>query len=187
MIQDFKFALRQLFKAPGFTIAAVIVLALGIGANTAVFSLVHTMFFAPPPYAKAQEVVQVFSQDKKNPKTFRGFSYPTYLDIREQNSVFLEVMAHNLAMVGLGDKGSTRRAFTDVVSANYFSVMGVMQMQGRAFRAEEETPGRNSAVAIVSYNYWKKEGFNPAMLGSTITIDSRPFTVIGILPQGFTG
>jgi predicted permease len=131
--------------------------------------------------------MQVFSQDKKDPKTFRGFSYPTYLDIREQNSVFSEVMAHNLAMVGLGDKGSTRRAFTDVVSANYFSVMGVMPMQGRAFRMEEETPGRNSAVAIVSYNYWKREGFNPAMLGSTITIDSRPFTVIGILPQGFTG
>ena len=65
--------------------------------------------------------------------------------------------------------------------------MGVMPMQGRAFRAEEETPGRNSAVAIVSYNYWKREGLNPAMLGSTITIDSRPFTVIGILPQGFTG
>src|ERR1043166_9165123 len=65
--------------------------------------------------------------------------------------------------------------------------MGVMPMQGRAFRAEEETPGRASAVAIVSYNYWKKAGVNPAMLGTTITIDSRPFTVIGILPQGFTG
>ena len=65
-------------------------------------------------------MVQVFSQDKKNPKTFRGFSYPTYLDIREQNSVFSGVMAHNLAMVGVGDKGSTRRAFTDVVSAELF-------------------------------------------------------------------
>ena len=131
--------------------------------------------------------MQVFSQDKKNPKTFRGFSYPTYLDIRDRNSVFSDVMAHNLAMVGVGDKGNTRRAFTDVVSANYFAVMGVMPMQGRAFRTEEETPGRNSAVAIVSYNYWKREGLNPAMLGSTITIDGRPFTVIGILPQGFTG
>src|SRR3977135_2091789 len=150
MIQDLKFALRQLFKAPGFSFAAVIVLALGIGANTAVFSLVHTMFFAPPPYAKANEVLQVFSQDKKNPKTFRGFSYPTYLDIREQNTVFSGVMAHNLAMVGLGDKGNARRAFTAVVSANYFSVMDVMPSQGRAFRAEEETPGRNAQVAIVS-------------------------------------
>ena len=187
MLHDFRFAFRQLVKARAFTAAAVAVLALGIGANTAIFSLMNTLLFQPPHYPKASEVMQVFSQDKKNPKTYRGFSYPTYLDIREQNSVFLEVMAHNLAMVGLGDKGSTRRAFTDVVSSNYFSVMGVMPMQGRAFRTEEETPGRNSAVAIVSYNYWKREGFNPAMLGSTITIDSRPFTVIGILPQGFTG
>ena len=187
MLHDFRFAFRQLVKARAFTAAAVIVLALGIGANTAIFSLMNTLLFQPPHYAKANEVVQVFSQDKKNPKTFRGFSYPTYLDIRDRNSVFSGVMAHNLAMVGVGDKGSTRRAFTDVVSANYFSVMGVMPMQGRAFRAEEETPGRNAAVAIVSYNYWKREGLNPAMLGSTITIDSRPFTVIGILPQGFTG
>ena len=141
MLHDFRFAFRQLVKARAFTAAAVIVLALGIGANTAIFSLMNTLLFQPPHYAKANEVVQVFSQDKKNPKTFRGFSYPTYLDIRDQNSVFSGVMAHNLAMVGVGDKGSTRRAFTDVVSANYFSVMGVMPMQGRAFRAEEETPG----------------------------------------------
>jgi predicted permease len=187
MLHDFRFAFRQLVKARAFTAAAVIALALGIGANTAIFSLINTLLFQPPHYAKANEVVQVFSQDKKNPKTFRGFSYPTYVDIRDQNSVFSGVMTHNLAMVGVGDKGSTRRAFTDVVSANYFSVMGVMPIQGRAFRAEEETPGRNSAVAIVSYNYWKKEGLNLGMLGSTITIDGRPFTVIGILPQGFTG
>ena len=187
MLHDFRFAFRQLVKARAFTAAAIIVLALGIGANTAIFSLMNTLLFQPPHYAKANEIVQVFSQDKKNPKTFRGFSYPTYIDIRDRNSVFSGVMAHNLAMVGVGDKGSTRRAFTDVVSANYFSVMGVMPMQGRAFRAEEEIPGQNSAVAIVSYNYWKKEGLSPTMLGSTITIDSRPFTVIGILPQGFTG
>ena len=187
MLRDFRFAFRQLLKARAFTAAAVIVLALGIGANTAIFSLMNTLLFQPPHYAKANEVVQLFSQDKKDPKTFRGFSYPTYVDIRDQNSVFSGVMAHNLAIVGVGDKGSTRRAFTDVVSANYFAVMGVVPIQGRAFRAEEETPGRDSAVAIVSYNYWKREGLKPAMLGSTIAIDGRPFTVIGILPQGFTG
>ena len=187
MLHDFRFAFRQLVKARAFTAAAVIVLALGIGANTAIFSLINTMLFQPPHYAKASEILQVFSQNKKDPKSFRGFSYPTYLDIREQNSVFSGIMAHNLAMVGVGEKESTRRAFTDVVSANYFSVLGVMPIQGRTFRPEEETPGRGAAVAIVSYNYWKKEGLSPAMLGSTITIDSRPFTVVGILPQGFTG
>jgi len=187
MLQDFRFAFRQLGKARAFTAAAVIVLALGIGVNTAIFSLVNALLFQPPHYSKPDEVVQVFSQDKKNPKIFRGFSYPTYLDLRAQNSVFTGLMAHNLAMVGLGEKGSTRRAFTDVVSSNYFSVMGVSPLQGRAFTAEEETPGRSAAVAVVSYNYWKKNGLNPAMLGSTIAIDGRQFTVVGILPQGFTG
>src|SRR6266850_1416096 len=124
-MNDLRFALRQLRKAPGFTIAAVIVLALGIGANTAVFSLVYTLFFAPPAYARPHELVQVFSQDEKNPKTYRGFSYPTYRDIREQNSVFTDAMAYNLAMVGIGQKGDTRRAFAAIVSANYFSVFGV--------------------------------------------------------------
>ena len=187
MLHDFRFAFRQLVKARGFTAAALVVLALGIGANTAIFSLMNALLFQPPHYPKAREVVQIFSQDKKNPKVFRGFSYLTYLDIVERNNVFSGVMAHNLAMVGLGEKGSTRRAFTDVVSSNYFSVMGAMPMQGRTFTPEEQTPGRNSAVAIVSYNYWKKQGLNPALLGATITIDSRPFTVIGILPKGFTG
>ena len=85
-MHDLKFAFRQLTKAPGFTIAAVIVLALGIGANTAIFSLVDTMLFKPPAYSNPTEIVQLFSQDKKNPKTFREFSYPTYRDIQEQNT-----------------------------------------------------------------------------------------------------
>ncbi|PZR75846.1 MAG: hypothetical protein DLM73_04160 [Chthoniobacterales bacterium] len=187
MIQDLKFALRQLYKAPGFTIAAVIVLALGIGANTAVFSLVHTMFFAPPGYARPHEVVQVFSQDKKNPKTFHGFSYPTYRDIREQNSVFTEVMAYNLAMVGLGQKGDTRRAFAATVTSNYFSVLGVPLAQGRAFSLEEETPGHAAPVAIVSYGYWAKHSFDPTLLGAQLLINGHPFAIVGIAPRGFTG
>jgi len=187
MLHDFRFALRQLAKARGFTAAAVIVLALGIGANTAIFSLVNTMLFQPPKYAKAGEVYQLYSQDKKNPKTFRGFSYPTYVDIRQQNSVFSDVMAHNLAMVGVGEQGSTRRTFADLVTSNYFSVMGVAPVQGRAFLPEEETPGTNPAVAIVSHSYWEKQALNPGLLGSKILINSRPFTVVGILPKGFTG
>src|SRR5882762_5444883 len=187
MIQDFKFAVRQLVKAPGFTIAAVIVLALGIGANTAVFSLVHTLFFAPPGYARPADLVQVFSQDKKNPKVYRGFSYPTYRDIREQNNVFTDAMAYNLAMIGLGQKGDTRRTFGAMVSSNYFSVLGVSLARGRTFLPEEETPKRNAPVAIVSYAYWQKHNLDPAVLGSQILINGHPFTVVGITPRGFTG
>ena len=187
MIQDLKFSIRQLFKAPGFTVAAVIVLALGIGANTAVFSLVHTMFFAPPPYAKPREVVQIFSQDKKNPKTYRGFSYPTYQDIRAQNTVFSDVMSYNLAIIGLGQKGDTRRTFGGIISSNYFSVLGVPLARGRTFTPDEEALGRNAPVAIVSYAYWQKHNLDPAVLGSELLVNGHPFTIVGIAPRGFTG
>src|SRR5947209_17693550 len=142
MIQDLKVAFRQLFKAPAFTIAAVTVLALGIGVNTAVFTLVNTLFFAPPAYAKPHEMVQLFSQDKKDPKKFRGFSYPTYLDVREKNTVFTDVMSFDLALVGIGEKNDTRRVFAGIVSSNYFSVLGVPVARGRTFLPEEEKPGR---------------------------------------------
>jgi predicted permease len=187
MIRDLKFAFRQLLKAPGFTIAAVIVLALGIGVNTAVFSLVNTLFFAPPAYAKPHEMVQLFSQDKKDPKKFRGFSYPTYLDIREQNTVFSDVMGFNLALIGLGQKGDTRRAFAAIVSSKYFSVLGVPLARGRAFLPEEETPGHNTPVAIVGYSYWQKHDLDPGVLGSQLLINGRSFTVVGITPKGFVG
>ena len=187
MIRDFKFAFRQLFKAPAFTIAAVTVLALGIGVNTAVFTLVNTLFFAPPAYAKPHEMVQLFSQDKKDPKKFRGFSYPTYLDIREQNTVFSDVMGFNLAFIGLGQKGDTRRAFSAIVTSNYFSVLGVPLARGRAFLPEEETPGHNTPVAIVSYSYWQKHDLDPNVLGSQLLINGRSFTIVGITPKGFVG
>jgi predicted permease len=187
MVQDLKFAVRQLFKAPGFTIAAVTVLALGIGANTAVFSLVNTLFFAPPAYARPHEMVQLFSQDKKDPRKFRGFSYPTYRDIREQNTVFSDAMSFNLALIGLGQKGDTRRAFAGIVSSNYFSVLGVPLARGRAFVPEEETPGRNAPVVIVSYMYWQKHGLDPNVLGSQLFINGRSFTIVGITPKGFVG
>lgn len=187
MLNDLRYALRQLFKNPGFTIAAIVVLALGIGANTAVFSLVHALLFQSPGYAQPAEVVQVYSQDKKNPKTFRHFSYPTYRDIREQSTVFSDVMAYNLAMVGLGEKGNTRRTFAALVSSNYFSVLGVAPSLGRTFLPEEETPGRATPVAIVSESYWQKQGGKPELLGSRILLNGRAFTIVGIMPRTFTG
>src|SRR5215471_5474924 len=187
MIRDFRFAVRRLFQTPAFTISAVIVLALGIGVNTAVFNLVHTLLFAPPPFEKPTELVQVFSKDKTNPKAFRQFSYPTYRDIRDRNDVFSDAMAFDLTIVGLGETGDTRRTFASIVSSNYFSVLGVQLARGRAFLPEEETPGRPATVAIVSYAYWQKHNLDPAVLGSQIRINGRPFTVVGIAPRGFTG
>lgn len=188
MIQDLRFALRQLLKAPSFTIAAVTVLAVGIGANSAVFSLVNMMLFQPKPFTEPEQVVQLYSQDKKNPKSFRSFSYPTFQEIRQQNTVFTDVMAHKVAIVGIGEKGGdTRRTIASIVSSNYFSVLGVAPVQGRAFLPEEETPGKPAYVAIVSDGYWKKQKRNAAVLGSEILINGRPFTIVGIMPEGFVG
>jgi predicted permease len=187
MIQDFRFAIRQLIKAPAFTIAAVIVLALGIGVNSAVFSLVHAVVFQSKGYTQPEQVVQLYSQNKKNPNSYRLFSYPTFQDIRQQNTVFTDVMAHNMPMIGIGEKGNTRRTMAGVVSSNYFSVLGVAPVHGRAFLPEEETPGKAAHVAIVSDGYWKKHGRDPAVVGSEILINGHPFTVVGIMPAGFTG
>src|SRR3954471_3478671 len=187
MINDFRFAFRQLWKAPGFTIAAVAVLALGIGVNTAIFSLVNVMLFQPPNYARPSEIVQLFSQDTKDPKNFRAFSYPTFRDVRGQNTVFSGLFAHEDLVVGLGEKGNTRRAVADMVSADFFSVLGVPPIYGRAFVPEEEIPGRNLRVAVVSYGFWEKHSRDPSLVGQSFQINGRPFTIIGVMPKGFTG
>ncbi len=187
MMHDLRFAVRQLWKAPGFTIAAVLVLTLGIGANTAVFSLVHTMLFAPPGYARPNELVQIFSQDTKNPKSYRAFSYPILNDIRAQNSVFTGVAGYNVGMVGVGEKNNTRRTFASVVTANYLDVLGVAPVIGRGFTLEEEQPGRAASVALVSYGYWTRHNHDDSILGSQVLINGRSYTIIGVLPQTFTG
>ena len=187
MMHDLRFAVRQLWKAPGFTIAAVLVLTLGIGANTAIFSLVHTMLFAPPGYSHPEELVQIFSQDTKNPKSFREFSYPTLNDIRAQNSVFSGVAGYNVGMVGIGEKNNTRRTFASVVTSNYFDVLGVAPVIGRPFTLDEEQPGRAASVALVSYGYWTRHNQDASVLGSQVLINGRSYTIVGVLPKTFTG
>jgi predicted permease len=187
MMHDLRFAVRQLWKAPGFTIAAVLVLTLGIGANTAIFSLVHTMLFAPPGYAQPEQLVQIFSQDTKNPKSFRAFSYPTLNDFREQNSSFSGVAGFNVGMVGIGEKNNTRRTFASVVTSNYLDVLGVTPVIGRGFTAEEEQPGRASSVVLVSHGYWQRHNRDSSILGSQAVINGRSYTIVGVLPKTFTG
>ncbi len=187
MMNDIRFAFRQLWKSPSFTMAAVAVLALGIGVNTAIFSLVNVMVFQPPAYQRPAEIVQLFSQDKKDPKNFRAFSYPTYCDVRNQNTVFSGLLAHDDSVVGLGEKGNFRRAVVDIVSSNYFSVLGVLPAYGRPFLPEEEKPGAGVRVVVVSYSYWQKHSRDPSLLGRSLLINGRIYTIVGIMPEGFTG
>lgn len=187
LLQDLRFALRLLARTPGFTIAAIAVLALGIGVNTAIFSLVDELIWTPRPYPNADRIVQLYSQNKKDPRSFRIFSYPTYRDIAAQSSVFSGVFAHTLAMVAVGDGETSRRTFAALISANYFSTLDVTLAHGRTFLPEEEHPGSNLPVTIASHLYWKKTGFDPALVGKTVRINERLFTVVGITPEHFTG
>jgi predicted permease len=187
LLRDLRFSLRLLARTPGFTAAAFTVLALGIGANTAIFSVVRELIFSPRPYPDEAQIVQLYTQDTKNPQRFRAFSYPTYQDIREQQTTFAGVLAHTLAMVGVGEGEASRRTFAAIVSSNYFSTLGVPLVQGRGFLPEEEKPGSAAPVVIASHLYWKKSGFDPHLVGRTIRVNERQYTVVGITPEGFTG
>ena len=187
IFQDLRYAIRMLVSKPGFTAAAVAVLALGIGANTAIFSLVNAFLLKPLMLGDAQALTGCFSRDTVKPDSYRPFSYPNYADLRDNNPVFTSLMAHNLAMVGLSEGDSTRRMFADLISSNAFETMGVQLFRGRTFTAEEERPGSGVRVAIVSYPFWRKHGFDSTMLGQTLRVNGRLFTVVGITPDGFTG
>jgi predicted permease len=185
--QDVRHGARLLRKNPGFTATAVTVLGLGIGANAAVFNFVHSLLLAPPTYARPNEILRVASEDTRDPRKTRDFSYPAYRLIRERNTVFSDTLASALLVVGVGEKGDTRRAAAAAVSANYFSVLGVAPVQGRVFLPDEGTPGRATPVVVASHAFWKKHHFDPALLGSSVLINGRSFTVVGIMPEGFTG
>ncbi|MES1167112.1 MAG: hypothetical protein ABUL68_03845, partial [Pseudomonadota bacterium] len=103
LLQDLKFSLRLLGKTPGFTAAAITVLALGIGLNTAMFSVIHALVFSARPFPEAERVVQIYTQDKKQPDNYRGFSYATWLELRGRSDQFTGVLAHTLSLAGIGD------------------------------------------------------------------------------------
>ena len=187
LLQDLRYSFRILAKSPGFTIAAVLVLAMGIGVNTAIFSIVHELVYSPRPWPEARQVVQLYTQDEVNPRRFRTFSYPIYKDIQAQNTSFADIMAHNLTMVGVGEGEGSRRVFGALVSANYFSTLQVPLQRGRGFLPEEERPGAAIPVVVASHNYWHRLGRPSDFVGSTLRVNERPFTVVGVAPEGFSG
>jgi predicted permease len=185
--RDIRYGMRIISKNPGFTALAVLVLALGIGVNTAIFSLVNAMLLRPLEIDRPEQIIGLYSKNTEKPDSYRSFSYPNYIDIRDRNAVFTSLAAHDLAIVGINEGDTTRRTFAELVTSNYFSTFGVRLFQGREFTADEERPGSEIPVAIVSFGYWNKRAMDPDLVGKTIRINSRPYTIIGIAPEGFTG
>ena len=179
-LQDVRFGVRTLLKTPGFSVVAIAVLALGIGANTAMFTLVNALLIRPLA-GKADELVGLYSHDRTLPKSsYRGFAYANFVDIRDANDVFESVMAHTFAMVGVPAGDTTRQTFIEVVSSNYFDAIGAPLSAGRSFTPDEEKPSARIPVAIV-----RRERAD--LLGKTIKINAIDFTVVGVAPAGFTG
>jgi predicted permease len=188
LIQDVRHSVRLLLKNPGFSLTAILVLALGIGANAAIFTLVNGLLFRPLVGSERPgQPVGIYSHDHTRPKSYRGFSYPAFVDVRDRASDFSHVTAFTLSFVGIGEGDATRRSFAVTISRNYFATLGVDLMAGRTFTEEEERPDSRVPVAIVSYAYWKSHGADVSMLGKTIRLNSRPYTIVGIAPRGFTG
>ena len=184
--QDLVYAFRTFGKVPGFTAIAVLVLACGIGANAAIFTVVNELLFRAKS-GRAGELVAVHSHARSNADAYRGFSYPNYADVRDRSGVFEALTAHTFCMVGTPAGDETRRTFASVVAANYFDTLGVRLAAGRTFTPNEERPGAQARVAIVTYPRWKQEQFDPAFIGRTIRINAEDYTVVGVTPEGFTG
>ena len=187
IIRDIRHATRVLLKTPAFTAVAILVLALGIGANTAVFSIVNGMLFRPIA-AQGPGIVGIYSRDTSRPDSYRAFSWASYQHVREGRELFDDVLAQAVTMVGVSEGERTRRSFVSIVTANYFSVLGVRLAAGREFSADEERPGADRAVVIVGHQVARKAGASPGeMIGRTIRINARDFTIVGVAPEGFTG
>src|SRR6266403_1717179 len=188
MIQDFRFAFRQLIKSPGFTIIAVITLALAIGVNSAIFALINGVVLRPMVPVRPQEVVNVFTARQSATHDYRQFSYNEYRELRENGKeVFADLAALEFAVAGIGKDNEMRRSFAFLTSENFFSMMGVQPYRGRFYNAEESRPNANIPVVVASYGFWKRMGGRENFVGSNIHINGQPYTVIGITPNGFSG
>src|SRR5262245_43695664 len=186
LTKDVLYALRMWRRNPGFSAVVVIILAVGIGANSAMFTFVNMLLFSPMS-GQASELVGLYSHDRTRPDSFRSFSYPNYLDIRDRSDVFEGLLAHTFALVGFPTGDMTRRGFVEVVTSNYFDTIGVRLAAGRTFSLEEERPGANIRVVITGYDRWRDSGFSSSFLGSAVRINAEDFTVIGVTPPKFSG
>ncbi|HXG68903.1 MAG TPA: ABC transporter permease [Blastocatellia bacterium] len=188
LIQDLRFGIRRLLASPGFTFIAILSLALGIGANTAIFSLVNTILLRPLPVAQPEQVVAVNQVDLRNPSGFANFSYPNYVDFRDRNEVLSGMYAHRFVPLSLSRGGNNERVWGYLVSGNYFDVLGVSAFKGRLFSQEDDRAPGAHPVAVVSYGGWQRRfGSDPDLVGKTILLNGHTFTVIGIAPENFTG
>ena len=192
--QDLRYGVRMLMKKPGFTLMAAFTLSLGIGANTAIFSVVNMFLFRPAPVERPDELAAVFVGNE--PGMWMMHTYPQYVDLRDQNSVFLGLAASKMATVAIsaeehpGERANEHSNVIrgEIVNGNYFDVLGVRPAFGRTFTPEEDRAPNAHPVVVLSHGLWQRRfRSDPELVGRAVYLNGRPFTVIGIAPPSFIG
>ena len=178
-----RYAVRQLLKSPGFTLVAIVGLALGIGANVALFSVVNSVFLRPLPYPEPERLVRLSSTNEANNLTRVGFSYPRYLEVQERQQVFSDLALSAGNAFTLTGRGDPEQLIGLHASAALLPTLGLEPLLGRNFSPDEDRPG-GEHVALVSHAMWQQR-FNrdPSILGQVLTLDGAPYTIIGVLPE----
>ena len=189
LLQDLRFALRQLRKSPGFAVTAILTLALGIGVNTAIFSLVNSLLLKPLPVANPKQITTLAPREGDGPLQ-QSFSWPEYRQIRAQSGrSFSDVFAYGMSLDGLAAPGQKPdRIMTAYVSGNLFDGLGLKPATGRLFLRSEGEILNHDPVIVLGYDYWKQK-FNadPGVVGRTVTLNGHPLTIVGVAPKGFRG
>jgi putative ABC transport system permease protein len=182
LVKDIRFALRTLRKSPGFTVVAILTLALGIGSNTAMFSVVTAVLLRPLPFPEPNRLVAVGTMSQTGAVTAE--SYPDFVDWREQNRSFESLAAYHFTDLTMSGFGDPTHVEANVVTAGFFETLGIQPQFGRRFRREEEKAGNH--VAILSEGMWRaKFQGDPNILGKSFDLGGRPYTIVGVMPAGF--
>ncbi|HWP43477.1 MAG TPA: ABC transporter permease, partial [Blastocatellia bacterium] len=187
LLLDIRYCLRAIFKHPGYTAVAVLTLAIGVGLNSAVFSVVNAYLFRPLPVRDAEQLVVVATRSS-NIEVPYEVSYPNFEDIRNQKDLFADAIAFANGVASLSGDGRAERIWVEFVSGNYFSMLGVNAALGRTFAEDEGDINRPKAVAVLSHKSWQRRfGGDPSAIGKTIKFNGHPFTIIGVAPEEFPG
>jgi putative ABC transport system permease protein len=185
--QDLRYGARMLLKYPSFTAIAIITLALGIGANTAIFSVVNAVLLRPLPYSEPEQLLRIHERQTESarPRLRHEVAPANYLDWRRQSRTLVEIGAWVQEELALAGKDQADPVFTAFVSANFFSLLGIRPLHGRVFTNEEDQPGRDDLV-LLGYRLWQRRfGGNPNVIGQTVNLDGSQCAIIGIMPAGF--
>ena len=187
LVRDLRYSLRTLRKNPGFTIVAVIALALGIGVNTSIFSLYNALALRPLPVKDPERVVRLFQTHSGEPGA-GVFSYPEYVDYRDRNPVLSGLAAWSWASAAMGSGDRVEDVKAMFVSGNYFDVLGADTAAGRTFVPEEDRTAGSHPVVVLSYGFWERRfARDPAVVGRTILLNGHPFMVVGVVAHNFVG